>query len=333
MKFRSNEIKIACLSILLMGSALAMDVKRPNQASLDEQLRNAAEACNANDIEKFLASGANVNAQTGHSWPPLFWALYYGKKEICSLLIAHGADVNASISGGYTALMLASQNKGDNNKEICEMLIANKAEVNAQDKKNLTALMLASDAGNKTICEFLITRGALVNLIDQDGNTALSLAASRGKLSTCELLLSSGADIEAGNALIEAIANQHWEVCKLLIARGANVCAQTNDNYSALAFVGSSGNQEICKLIMQRMIKPTKEQLDSMGALLGSIKRRRTDLAKLIGGSDVMQMVNQAPEKLMREIRQQNKPSVEIEINKIKNPALKTELLQYLNTL
>ena len=56
-------------------------------------------------------------------------------------LIAAGADVNARMSDGTTALLLASQ-KG--NKEIVQELIAAGTDVNAKRNNGLTALMMGS---------------------------------------------------------------------------------------------------------------------------------------------------------------------------------------------
>jgi len=332
MNFKNMSYTIACLTVLMMGSALqAMSVKKIKQSDLNEQLIEAAQNGTMQQMQELLAQGADLNAKSFDGRSALLSAFFSCKKEKWELLISKGADVNAATNDGYTPLMYAAQ--GPDCKEMSELLIAHKADVNAYTQNHTTALMLASLNGNETIGELLIAKGALLNRLDKDGMSALSLAASRGHLPVCEVLISKGAHIDAGDALIEAIANSRYEVCKLLIAKGANVHPQTNDGCSALAFVALAPNEEICKLIIQKMIKPTHEQLNSMKALLVSIKRRRIDLARLIGGSDVVQLVSQAPEKLMNEIRQQNKSFAETTINEIENKALKAELLQYLKTL
>ncbi|HSE39515.1 MAG TPA: ankyrin repeat domain-containing protein, partial [Acidobacteriota bacterium] len=59
-------------------------------------------------VQSLLKQGINVN--TRHpitEWTALIGASYYGKKEIVTLLIASGADVNAKDKNGGTALIKA----------------------------------------------------------------------------------------------------------------------------------------------------------------------------------------------------------------------------------
>jgi len=100
-----------------------------------------------------ITAGADVNAKITGGYTALMLASQKGYLEIVKLLITAGADVNAKITGGYTALMLASQ-KGY--LEIVKVLIAARADVNAKDKNGATALKQAQDWGRQEVVKTLI---------------------------------------------------------------------------------------------------------------------------------------------------------------------------------
>ena len=62
---------------------------------------------------------------------PLHWAAVGGHKDVVELLLAHGAEVNARYSDGYTPLHYAAAN---GHKDVVELLLANEADVNAKDE-------------------------------------------------------------------------------------------------------------------------------------------------------------------------------------------------------
>ena len=64
----------------------------------------------------------------------LHWAAAGGQNEIVELLIAKGADVNATDGDGDTPLHLAGNSTAT--KEIAELLIAEGADVNATNRRN-----------------------------------------------------------------------------------------------------------------------------------------------------------------------------------------------------
>jgi len=66
---------------------------------------------------------------------------YYSCKDICELLIAHGANVNAVTLDGTTPLMLAA---GNAKKEVVELLLQKGAKASQKDNKEKTALDYAN---------------------------------------------------------------------------------------------------------------------------------------------------------------------------------------------
>ena len=166
MNLNSMVLRIACLTVLMMGSALAMDVEREkdveqdNQTILNARLINAVETGNRNKqkVEQLIAQGADVNASDKHGSSALIWAVFRGQLEICKLLVAGGAHVNARDAAANTPLMWAAR---EGSLEICKLLIAHGANINAQDSYGGTPLILASQhsyvfGNHEEICKLLI---------------------------------------------------------------------------------------------------------------------------------------------------------------------------------
>lgn len=94
---------------------------------------------------------------------------------------------------GYTALHYAARS---GNEEICRMLIAGRADVNATTNGGCTSLHRASTMGHLHIVQLLLNNKANVLLQDDDGQSALHRAAGRNHFAVCRLLLDSCSDPE-----------------------------------------------------------------------------------------------------------------------------------------
>lgn len=149
----TNKIKIACLSALLIGSALqAMDVE---PTELGKQLITAIRNDNPVQVEKLLSEGVDPNSRTDEGTTALILAAKRGYLEICRLLIARGADVN----------LRANNRDGD------------------------SALIGAARRGFVGICRLLLKHGANINQLDNFGNTALVEALRWSQIAVCKLLI------------------------------------------------------------------------------------------------------------------------------------------------
>jgi hypothetical protein len=164
MNLKRMALKIACLSVLMMGSGLwAMDVeckkdiKQSNQELLNAHLMQAASHGNRLQVAQLIDKGANVNERNEAGRTALMEAVLTDCYEICELLIARGADVNEHDKFGNTALMLAAMIESN---EVVKLLIDKGANVNAQTSSGQTALTLAAHldfrGNNKNICEQII---------------------------------------------------------------------------------------------------------------------------------------------------------------------------------
>lgn len=101
-------------------------------------------------------------------------AAIYGRVNILKALIEAGANPNAKIGTGITALHNAIYGR---HESLVLELLKIKADVNSQTNIKTTPLMTAVHMGLPNICSLLISHGANPFLQDNDGKTALSYAA------------------------------------------------------------------------------------------------------------------------------------------------------------
>src|SRR5437879_5125415 len=98
-------------------------------ADVDE-LHRAARTGNLEQLRSLLDRGVNVNAADARGGTALHDAAWAGEAGIVSLLLSHGADVNARHSeAGSTPLHYAITT---NHLQVAELLIAQGADVQAK---------------------------------------------------------------------------------------------------------------------------------------------------------------------------------------------------------
>lgn len=193
-----------------------------------------------------LAKKADVNVANEFGSYPLTEAVKVADARMVKMLLDAGAQPEAPNPDGETALMLAIKT---GELPIVEMLIKAGANVNTVEKfHNQTPLMYASDAQKNAaeMVKLLLAKGADVkpralytdwpSQITSEpraqyrpvgGLTALLYATRAGCNECVEALITAGADVnvptpEGVSPLMIALDNDHNDVAKLLLDRGAN---------------------------------------------------------------------------------------------------------------
>jgi uncharacterized protein len=137
-----------------------------------------------------------------------------------------GADVNAALADGSTALQWAVHNVDE---ELAELLLSREADPDAQNRYGASPLAEAVRIANVNLVRMLLDAGANPDAVNADGMTPLMQAAVTGVVDVAALLIDAGADVNASEqwkqqtALMWSAANGHGDMTKLLIEHGANV--------------------------------------------------------------------------------------------------------------
>ena len=171
----------------------------------------------------------------------LYQACFYGYPEIVTLLIHHGANLDAKTMYGDTPLIRAAFM---NHSEIIDILLRAGANANAVRCDQSSALVYAARHGNIHIMSQLINHGAIVNFSTEDGlTTPLCSAVKSGSHEAVTLLLNNGASVhsERGRGLLlkSAINSKNNEIIVSLIKAGLNPEGIPSDSQPLAAIAGT----------------------------------------------------------------------------------------------
>ncbi|KAL6268769.1 hypothetical protein P5V15_001894 [Pogonomyrmex californicus] len=216
-------------------------------------------ACSAGYYELaqvLLAMNANVEDRgIKGDCTPLMEAASAGHVDIVTLLIAHGADVNAQSTSGNTPLMYGC---AGGHEEVVRVLLEAGANVEDHNENGHTPLMEAASAGHVQVAKILLDHGAGINTHSNEfKESALTLACYKGHLEMVRFLLEAGADQEhktdeMHTALMEASMDGHVEVARLLLDSGAQVNMPTDSFESPLTLAACGGHVDLAMLLIER---------------------------------------------------------------------------------
>ncbi|TAL32244.1 MAG: hypothetical protein EPN97_10065 [Alphaproteobacteria bacterium] len=147
------------------------------------ELHDAAEKGDIKRVAALIAQGVDVNGEYCNGTTAIQYALKGDNRTapnaypILEMLIAAGADVNAP-GCSFTALHEAAI------KGYCDsatLLLDHGARIDARGYKGQTALSLAVEFNHPEMVKLLIDRGADVTVKNDDGHSILRAAAELGK--------------------------------------------------------------------------------------------------------------------------------------------------------
>jgi len=122
------------------------------------------------------ASPGTVNERDHRRRTPLIWSAAYGQTPTVTLLVSHGAEVNAEGDEGETALHMAA---AGGHHDAVKALLVRGARPDAADCNGCTPLMFAAAENHPHACNELLAAGADVAAVNLCDDTAISLAIKR----------------------------------------------------------------------------------------------------------------------------------------------------------
>ncbi|KAL3088493.1 hypothetical protein niasHS_009944 [Heterodera schachtii] len=221
----------------------------------------------------------------------LIVSIMEGHTEIAALLLEKGADVHQTTLGrvnnvtmAITPLWIAVNML---HLELCRVLIAHGANVDLGSDSSLTPLLLACDKGSTPIVTLLVENGANVNLGDSEGATPIMITSRSGRIELVRFLLSHGANVEQMDysgtrfALLDAAANGHLEVCRLLVEEwAADVNQQAIEGITALMGACVRGHLGITVFLIEHGADIDQADMDGYNALMYAVRFQKTEVAR-----------------------------------------------------
>jgi ankyrin repeat protein len=199
----------------------------------DDLLFSAARTSDIEIVNAILAAGIDVNSTTDSGDSALHYACSHGDIDVVRrLLQIPGVNVNIARDDGETPLISAVQENFEGSLEIVRLLIAHGADVNATTNVGTTSLFVAAEFGDLLIVRELIAAQATVSAVRGDGDFALCVAAQNGWTEIVRELLDAGACAKQirPDGVSPAYAASEWnhiDIVRLLKSRGADLCAKT----------------------------------------------------------------------------------------------------------
>lgn len=200
-------------------------------------------------VKLLISEGAEVNVKNNEGLTPLHCAVREGHKEVVELLLAHDADVNIGDAGlNRTAAEFAMRS---HHTDIVQLLVSKGADI--------SPLHFALYMKDETKARSLIEGGVDVSRRTPNGTTPLDRAVRAGLKDIAELLIAKGADVKAKDnwnwTPLHSAVYGHEDIVELLITEGANVNARDGASRTPLFYAKDQGNTEIVELLRKHGTK------------------------------------------------------------------------------
>jgi ankyrin repeat protein len=153
-------------------------------------LFEAAQIDRADRLNELLSADRDLTrAYSDDGFTALHFAAYYDAPNALRLLLDRGADTEAVTKNFLTNMALHAASAAATGRiEACTVLLEHGANVNAKQHGGNTPLHTAGFRGDRELADLLLRQGADPAMTNDDGQTAADLARSRGSSQLSALL-------------------------------------------------------------------------------------------------------------------------------------------------
>jgi ankyrin repeat protein len=198
MNIRKSSLALSCALVILSAEgAYAAEAGAPE----DSRLADAAMRGDTATLRSLLNQHVDANSIQPDGTTALIWTARIDDRESSTLLLSHGAAINAANHYGITPLAMAA---GNGSASMIELLLKAGADAKAVSPQGETVLMMAARSGNPAAAKLLIEHGADVNAKESaEQETALMYAAAQNHADMVQLLIEHGSDVNARSRAID----------------------------------------------------------------------------------------------------------------------------------
>lgn len=194
------------------GVLLALLCAAPGagRAAVDAPLAGAVMRQDHEAVRTLLAAGADVDAPLGDGMTALHWAARHGDLRSARRLLAAGADVeSATRLGRHTPLHVASR---AGHAPVVAALLAHGTDAEARTTAGAAPLHFAAQSGSAGAVEALLAHGVDPDAREpRQGQTPLMFAAGAARTAAVRALLRWGADPGVAAAVVDVAARDAFD--------------------------------------------------------------------------------------------------------------------------
>lgn len=181
------------IAVLIVLTALLLTgCSEPDRPSISLYL--AVQRDDLDQLDRHIYWGTDINAVLPNGQYPLHAAAAKGSIIMVRTLLKHGAEIDRRMADGSTALDLAILG---GRTQVAELLLAQGAQL---DASALLLQAAETGATDRDIVRFLIERGADTERRNTDGDTPLLTAIRQDNHRLANQLVNQGANVNARTA-------------------------------------------------------------------------------------------------------------------------------------
>ncbi|XP_071090384.1 uncharacterized protein [Haliotis cracherodii] len=218
-------------------------------------LHVAAGSSNKDVVTMILLKGYDVNAANKHGETPLFFACYHGRTITATELLRSGAEMDVSNTEGYTPLHVASLM---GHLDTVLLLLAFKPNLKVRSCSGSTPLHLACQGGSVGAADALLKAGARVDSVDRDLNTPLHIASDNSSEDMISLLarwdVSAGPKNVLGDTPLHVVCKRGFEHMIISVLKlTCDILNENKEGKTPLQLVCEKGYTHILEILLHRL--------------------------------------------------------------------------------